>query len=96
MELKAIIQYNAFSFGTYVRRRRQELDLTLRSLASMVGITPAYLSDIENGKRNAPLGNKNYMQKLIEYLKLNEEEIQEFCLMAIATRGYDFSYLEQK
>ena len=41
-------------FGKYVKQRRESLGKTMRSFAEEVGISPAYLSDIENGHRNPP------------------------------------------
>lgn len=41
-------------FGDYLTKRRAELEISLRSLANKLDITPAYLSDIERGRRNPP------------------------------------------
>lgn len=41
-------------FGVYVRKQRELLGKTLRGFAAEIGISPAYLSDIENGNRRAP------------------------------------------
>ena len=57
-------------------------------------MTPAYLSDIEKGYRHAPLYNKDYMIGLIKNLCIGTDEIDMFSLMAIATREFDFSYME--
>lgn len=37
--------------GTAIRRRRQESDISLRAMALKLEISPAYLSDMELGKR---------------------------------------------
>jgi transcriptional regulator with XRE-family HTH domain len=37
------------SFGAWLRRRRQEENLTLRELAEKLGVTHPYLSQVENG-----------------------------------------------
>jgi len=42
------------SFGSYVRRKRDEAGLTLTELARRLEISPAYWSRIENGKENPP------------------------------------------
>lgn len=44
-------------FGREVRKRRLERDVGLRELASLLEVTPAYLSDIEKGAR-VPIDEK--------------------------------------
>ncbi|MBA4065736.1 MAG: transcriptional regulator [Isosphaera sp.] len=44
-------------FGTAVKFRREELELTPENLADKVGIRRTYLSDVERGKRNLSLVN---------------------------------------
>ena len=39
--------------GKYLRKARVDLDLSLRELADQIGISPAQLSAIETGKRDA-------------------------------------------
>ena len=41
-------------FGTTVRILRRVKGMSLRSLAKLLGWTPAYVSDIELGRRNPP------------------------------------------
>lgn len=38
-------------FGAFLRNRRKSRGMTLRALARTLGITPAYLSDVEHGRR---------------------------------------------
>lgn len=59
------------SFGEWLREARIEKDITLRSLAGQLGITPAYLSDIENGHR---IPAEDVIQKLTDALELDFEE----------------------
>lgn len=49
-------------FGAYIAKRRTELGITLRGMADRLGITPAYLSDIEKGRRNPP--DKTLLDKM--------------------------------
>lgn len=59
-------------FGKFIAEKRKSLGLTLRGTAAELGIAPAYLSDIEKGRRYPP-----DMDKLIQIskiLKLTEEE----------------------
>ena len=41
-------------FGEFVKQRRESLGKTQKGFATEVEISPAYLSDIENGNRRAP------------------------------------------
>ncbi|MBO4962839.1 MAG: helix-turn-helix transcriptional regulator, partial [Clostridia bacterium] len=52
------------TFGEFIREKRLERSINLRKLAEMLDIAPAYMSDIENNKRNPPSNEK--MEKLIE------------------------------
>ena len=47
-------EIDRFSFGKFVRQRREELGMSVRTLASELELTPAYISDIEKGNRSAP------------------------------------------
>lgn len=88
MLLKDIVmskEVDEYSFGTFVRERREAMDESVRSFAKKLGCSAAYLSDIEKGNRYAP---KNYLDKLFELLKLPEEERQDFEDLAAATRGF--------
>jgi len=55
------------TFGNLIRKEREKLGMSARSLASKLSITPAYLSDIENGHRAAP---KKHLDNLIEVLQI--------------------------
>lgn len=39
------------SLGEYIKRRRDEMDYSLREFARKIGITATFLSDIEKGTR---------------------------------------------
>lgn len=72
-------------FGAYVKEQREKLGKTLRSFASEVGISPAYLSDIENGNRRAP---EKYLEKFAQALKIVEpDELHAFYDMAGVSQG---------
>ena len=45
-------------FGDFIKQKRIELGLSLRDMESRTGISNAYLSMIESGKRPAPHPNK--------------------------------------
>ena len=66
---------NRDKFGTFVRNRRTELGITLRDMAEKLGISPAYLSDIEKGNRKAPL---DHLEQLAALLCVEESEMEFF------------------
>lgn len=41
-------------FAEVAQKQRLEARISLREVARMLGLTPAYISDIERGNRNAP------------------------------------------
>ena len=60
------------TFGSYVREKRLAAKVNLRKLAEILGIAPAYMSDIENDHRYPPEKEKIY--QIAEALHLNQEE----------------------
>jgi transcriptional regulator with XRE-family HTH domain len=65
-----------FTFGSYISQKRREIKYTLRETALQIGITPVYLSEMENGKKTNPSGE--IMQKMIAVLCFCEEETALF------------------
>ena len=78
-----------YSFGAFLRERREELGLSVRELAKNLGISAVYLSDIERGNRNAP-SNDDLLNKLMKYLDIPESEKEYFTDLAAATRDFVF------
>jgi transcriptional regulator with XRE-family HTH domain len=72
------------NFGDFIKQKRTEKGLNLRKLAELVDIAPAYMSDIEKGKRNSPSSDK--MSKLAEILELTPEEVATMYDLAAGTR----------
>ncbi|MCR5149697.1 MAG: helix-turn-helix domain-containing protein [Clostridiales bacterium] len=62
------------TFGGFIKEKRTEKGINLRKLAELVNIAPAYLSDIEKGKRNSPSAEK--MDRIAEVLGLSKDEIE--------------------
>ena len=62
---------NREAFGAFIKARRESLGLTIRDLATQINVTPAYISDIERGNRNAP---KNHMEALQIALQIPQEQ----------------------
>ena len=80
--------YKENTFGESVRLRREQLGMTVRGMASEVGMSPIYLSDIERGKRPAPSGiisGKDYLTLMSERLNLTEQQKRVFNVMAMVS-----------
>ena len=60
------------SFGEHIKRLREEHQLPLRKVASVLDLDPSTLSKIERGERNA---NKEMLPLLAELLRENEKEL---------------------
>lgn len=84
-------------FGLYIHERRRTLQLPVRRLSELVGLSPSYLRDIELGNRQAP---KNQLAKLAQALEIPEDELSLFYDLAGASRGYQYEdinpYLEHQ
>ena len=86
-ELKMSKDINEHTFGQYLREKRETLGKSVRGFAEELGMTAAYLSDIEKGNRYAP---RKYLDKFIEAFGISEEEKEIFEDLAAATRGYTY------
>ena len=67
--------------GSLLKRRREELDLTQREIADMVGITVSYLAMLESAK-NPKTGKPskpsfNVLQRLMHALNLDDMKLME-------------------
>lgn len=62
---------NEMAFGKFIEERRKSLGLTLRGFAAELDIAPAYMSDIEKGRRYPP---DKKLDEIAQILKLNETE----------------------
>lgn len=60
------------SFGEHIKRLREEHQLPLRKVASVLDLDPSTLSKIERGERNA---NKEMLPLLAELFRENEKEL---------------------
>lgn len=73
-------------FGEFVKQRRESLGKTQKGFATEVEISPAYLSDIENGNRRAP---EKYLARFAKALNItSQDDLNEFYDMAgISQKG---------
>lgn len=72
------------TFGEFIKEKRQNKGITLRAFADMVEIAPAYMSDIEKSKRNAP--TQEILEKMIKVLELSNEDANELFDLAASSK----------
>lgn len=60
--------------GPFIRRRRDELDLSLRELAKKLNCSPAFISDIELGRRHP---SDKVLTEIARILKVKVEDLRE-------------------
>jgi transcriptional regulator with XRE-family HTH domain len=65
--------------GPYIRKRRDELDLSLRELAKKLDCSPAFISDIELGRRHP---SEKVLAEIARILKVKVEELREMDVRA--------------
>lgn len=63
------------TLGSFIVNKRQEKKISLRALSRIVGISPEYLSKIENGLRYAP--KDDILEKIANKLALRDEEKEQ-------------------
>jgi transcriptional regulator with XRE-family HTH domain len=66
---------NTTAFGTYLRKVREEKSISLRELAKKIGVSGAFLSDIELGRR-FPSADK--IELLAKEIGVPLEELQKY------------------
>lgn len=77
------MRQDQFKFGEFIQEHRKNLGITLRGLATQLTVTPAYMSDIEKGRRYAP---DSKLKALASILKLTSAEREEMLDLAARTR----------
>lgn len=65
--------------GPYIRRRRDELDLSLREFAKKLDCSPAFISDVELGRRHP---SDKVLSEMARVLKVKVEELREMDVRA--------------
>jgi predicted transcriptional regulator len=68
--LERAVSQSRIVVGIEIRNCRNIKKTSLRDMAKMMGISPAYLSDIELGKRGV---SRMVYDKLIEHLSVHKE-----------------------
>jgi transcriptional regulator with XRE-family HTH domain len=60
------------TFGSFIARKRDEGEHTLRGFARIIGITPVYLSNLEKDRRRDP--SDEIVERIARHLLLDKEE----------------------
>lgn len=63
------------TLGQHIRELREKEDISLRELARNISISPAFLSDIELGRRHP---SSKVLGKISAALKTTKEELEKF------------------
>jgi transcriptional regulator with XRE-family HTH domain len=71
-------------FGEALRQLRAKKGVTQRQLAEAIGVTPAYLSALEHGKRGRP--TFELLQRITGYFNIIWDEAEELFQVAEASR----------
>ena len=74
---------NEIAFGKFIEERRKALGLTLRGFAAELDIAPAYMSDIEKGRRYPP---DKKLDDIARILKFTDEEKNRMLDLAAMTK----------
>ena len=82
-------------FGDYLRDKRQEKMKTVRNMASNLGVSVSYISELESGIKMPPNSKEEKYNNLVDriaiYLELTEEEAAKLRNLAdsdLGAKGY--------
>ncbi|MBI2717793.1 MAG: helix-turn-helix transcriptional regulator [Rhizobiales bacterium] len=67
-------------FGERIRKLRAERQVTLQDMAEAIGVSPAYLSALEHGKRGRP--GWHLIQRIISYFNIIWDEAEDVVRLA--------------
>ena len=67
-------------FGRKLRDLRQARGFSARDMAAGLGVTPAYLSALEHGRRGRP--NRRFVHRVCQYLGIIWDEAEELQRLA--------------
>lgn len=72
------------TFADFIHTKRTERDLTLRGFAAILGVSPAFISDVEKGRR---FPGSELMQTIASVLQLSEDDTVLMYDLAAQDRG---------
>ena len=89
-------ELNHLSFGAFIKQRREELGISLRSLAKDLDVSSVYIFDIESGNKYAP-SNEEFLTKLFRKLNITPSEEEDLRIMIRINRkdGIDDYLMKQ-
>jgi len=70
-------------FGRRIRELREERNITQKDMAKSLGLSAAYLSSLENGKRGAP--NWAFVQRVISFFNIIWDDAEELQDLAVSS-----------
>ena len=89
---KQISQMAKESFGEYIRRLREEMNIPLRKVAAQLDIDTSTLSKVERGERPMSI---DYLKPLSQILKIDYKELQvRFIVDSVNANYGKLEYLE--
>jgi transcriptional regulator with XRE-family HTH domain len=71
-------------FGEAVRKLRAQRGVTQREMARALGVSPAYLSALEHGRRSEP--SWEFIQRVIGYFNIIWDDAEELQLLGSLSR----------
>ena len=71
-------------FGERMREMREERGVTQKEMAAALGVSPAYLSALEHGRRGVP--SWPLIQKIVGYFNVIWDEAEDLQRLAAASR----------
>lgn len=71
-------------FGERMREMREERGVTQKEMAAALGVSPAYLSALEHGRRGVP--SWPLIQKIVGYFNVIWDEADDLQRLAAASR----------
>ena len=77
------------NFGKLLRRLRVDKDITMRSMAQSMKISPSYISGIENGKYEVSDNFLNTLFKTFNIKGQNQNEYKEASKNNLSTINFD-------
>lgn len=80
------LMFSPTPFGVMLKETRESAKLSQFDLASQLGKTAQYISNIEKGKNNSPPDDVAIL-KLIDILGLKKDDADKFRFLAYADRG---------
>jgi len=60
------------TFGTFLREKRKQREITVRAMAGLVGLACGSYCDIESGRRKPP--SQKMLNKMIQILRLSDTD----------------------